>query len=228
MSKVSYQAIFGAIILILGVLLLLRTTGIYDTGQLLRFIPSLFILLGLYSLWRGGFSNLAGPIILITIFTTIQLLVLDLISWETVSRWWPVLVILIGIGILADRKGRSFPSRKGNETVDLFAVLGGVNAASNSVNFRGGDITAIFGGVDLDLRDSRIKDPPAKIHIITMFGGVDIKVPEEWRIKMEVLPVLGGADDERPRSYARKETDEENPDLIVTGFVAFGGFSIKD
>lgn len=45
---------------------------------------------------------------------------------------------------------------------------------------------------------------------------------------MDVLPILGGADDERPRSYARKEAGEGKPDLIITGFVALGGFSIKD
>ncbi|MDY9925629.1 LiaF transmembrane domain-containing protein [Methanosarcina sp.] len=228
MAKISYQTIFGAIILIFGILLLFRTTGIYDTGQLLRYIPSLFVLLGIYALWKSGFSNIAGPIILITIFTTLQLLILDLISWETISRWWPALVILMGIGILVNRKGRPFPSRRGTETVDLLAILSGVDADSSSEYFRGGDITAIFGGVDLDLRGSKIKEPPARINVISMFGGIDVRVPEEWQIEMDVLPILGSAEDERPRNSVRKENSTGKPDLIVTGFAAFGGFSIKD
>ncbi|MFY9200893.1 MAG: DUF5668 domain-containing protein, partial [Methanosarcina flavescens] len=156
MAKISYQTIFGAIVLIIGVLLLFRTTGIYDTVQLLKYIPSLFILLGLYALWKSKLSSLSGPIILIVVFTTLQLLVLNLISWNIIASWWPLSIIFMGIGILADRRGRSFVSRKSTETIDLFVVFGGVESTNVSKNFQGGDITAIFGGVDLDLRDSII------------------------------------------------------------------------
>ncbi|AYK15990.1 MAG: LiaF transmembrane domain-containing protein [Methanosarcina flavescens] len=228
MAKISYQTIFGAIVLIIGVLLLFRTTGIYDTVQLLKYIPSLFILLGLYALWKSKLSSLSGPIILIVVFTTLQLLVLNLISWNIIASWWPLSIIFMGIGILADRRGRSFVSRKSTETIDLFVVFGGVESTNVSKNFQGGDITAIFGGVDLDLRDSIIESPPARMNVISMFGGVDIKIPEKWLVEMDLLPILGGAEDERPRSSARRESNTEKPDLIVTGFVAFGGFSIKD
>lgn len=228
MSKVSYQTIFGAIILILGILLLLSTTGISDTSQLLKYTPSLFISLGLYALWRSKFSSLSGPIILTVIFTTLQLLILDLISWDTIANWWPLLIIFMGFGILTDRRSRSSISRNDSGNIDLFAIFSGLNRASNSKNFRGGDITAIFGGVDLDLRDSNIENPPAKINIVSIFGGIDIKVPEKWQIEMEVMPIMGGTEDERPRSSVRRESNAEKPDLVATGFVAFGGFSIKD
>ncbi|MDD2339596.1 MAG: hypothetical protein PHG79_04880, partial [Methanosarcina sp.] len=170
MSKVSYQTIFGAIILILGILLLLSTTGISDTSQLLKYTPSLFISLGLYALWRSKFSSLSGPIILTVIFTTLQLLILDLISWDTIANWWPLLIIFMGFGILTDRRSRSSISRNDSGNIDLFAIFSGLNRASNSKNFRGGDITAVFGGVDLDLRDSNIEETPAKINIVSIFG----------------------------------------------------------
>ncbi|WP_052712786.1 MULTISPECIES: LiaF domain-containing protein [Methanosarcina] len=228
MTKISYQTMFGTIVLILGVLLLLRTTGIYDTIQLLEYIPSLFILLGFYALWKSKFSSLSGPIFLIVVFTTLQLFILDIISWEALTDWWPLLIIVMGIGILTERKGRLSVFRKSNETIDLFAVFGGVSSASNSKGFRGGDITTIFGGVDLDLRDSSIEKPPAKINVVALFGGVDLKVPEKWQIETEAIPILGGIEDERPRSSIRRESDSEKPDIIITGFIAFGGLSIKD
>lgn len=228
MTKLSYQTMFGTIVLILGVLLLLRTTGIYDTIQLLEYIPSLFILLGLYALWKSKFSSLSGPIILIVVFTTLQLLTLDLISWKAITNWWPLLIIIMGIGILTERKGRLSVFRKSTETVDLFAVFGGVSSASNSKDFRGGGITAIFGGVNLDLRDSSIEKPPAKINVVALFGGVDLKVPEKWQIETEAMPILGGIEDERPRSSIRSESNSEKPDLTITGVIAFGGLSIKD
>lgn len=155
----------------------------------MEYIPSLFILLGLYALWKSKFSSLSGPIILIVVFTTLQLLTLDLISWEAITSWWPLLLIVRGIGILTERKGRLSVFRKSTETVDLFAVFGGVSSASNSKDFRGGDITAIFGGVGLDLRDSSIEKPPAKINVVAIFGGVDLKVPEKWQIETEAMPM---------------------------------------
>lgn len=192
------------------------------------YIPSLFVLLGLYALWKSGFSNVAGPIIMITIFATLQLLILGIVSWESISRWWPLLIIIMGIGILVNRKNRPLVSQRNTEMVDLFSVFGGIESSSNSAHFMGGDITAIFGGVDLDLRDSIVKERPAKINVIAIFGGADIKIPEEWKIHMDVLPILGSAEDERPRSSARNEIETEKPDLIITGFAAFGGVSIKD
>jgi predicted membrane protein len=227
-AKPSYQALFGAILLILGILLLLRTTGIYDTEQLLKYIPSLFILLGLYALLKSGFSNISGPIILITIFSVIQLLILDIITWETISNWWPVLIIIMGIGILANRTQNRSISRNDTEKVDLFSFFSDDKRASNSGNFRGGDITSIFGEVSLDLRNSKVEEKPARINAISIFAEVNIRAPENWKIQMEVLPILGEAEDERPRSAARTGVDTEKPDLIVTGFAAFGEVSIQD
>jgi hypothetical protein len=41
---------------------------------------------------------------------------------------------------------------------------------------------------------------------------------------MDVLPVLGGASDDR----ARTERRNEDLDLVVSGFAAFGGVSVTD
>jgi predicted membrane protein len=171
-AKPSYQALFGAILLILGILLLLRTTGIYDTEQLLKYIPFLFILLGLYALLKSGFSNISGPIILITIFGVLQLLILDIITWETISSWWPVLIIIIGIGILANRTQTRLISRNDTEKVDLFSFFSDDKRSANSGNFRGGDITSIFGELRLDLRNSKVEEKPARINAISMFAEV--------------------------------------------------------
>ncbi len=78
------------------------------------------------------------------------------------------------------------------------------------------------------MRDSNIETPPAEINVFVTFGGIDVKIPEEWSVKMDVLPLFGGASDERMRSKEREEQKTEKPDLIVTGFSAFGGVSLKD
>ena len=73
---VSTQVMTGAVIEILGILLLLSTTGVYDVGSVWRYVPSLFILLGVWALSRSDFRNVRGPVILILIADTVQLLTL--------------------------------------------------------------------------------------------------------------------------------------------------------
>lgn len=69
--------------------------------------------------------------------------------------------------------------------------------------------------------------PPTHLHVIVLFGGVDVLVPESWQVRMDLLPVLGDAEDERGRSPGGMAAGGVVPDLVVKGFVAFGGFSIK-
>ena len=57
-------------------------------------------------------------------------------------------------------------------------------------------------------------------------GGVDLKVPADWDIDIKMIPILGGVDDERRRSS--DENQKDKPDLVLNGFVALGGLSIKD
>jgi predicted membrane protein len=99
-----------------------------------------------------------------------------------------------------------------------------VEKRNTSRQFTGADLTAIFGGTELDLRDATVAERPARINAVAMFGGVDIIVPRDWNVQLDVLPVLGGATDDRPR----RETQHDDIDLVVTGFAAFGGVSVTD
>lgn len=226
MAKLSNQAILGIIILIVGILLLLENTGIYDTGQFLLYIPSLFILLGVYAIFKSGFRNMGGPLILIVIFTLIQLSVLDLISPSALGNWWPLILVVIGIGIIVNHYRKPSAEFESRDEIDLMAILGGVDNTIRSAQFRGGDITAIMGGVELDLRESKIKDQPALINATVLLGGADIKVPSDWDVEIKAIPILGGVSDDRKRLSSSKE--KVKPDLIVRGFVALGGIGIKE
>ncbi|MFW6110938.1 MAG: hypothetical protein ACOC6H_02765 [Thermoproteota archaeon] len=94
--------------------------------------------------------------------------------------------------------------------MDLTVIFEGVETAVSSKSFSGGTITAIFGRVDLDLRNAGISEFPAEINGVVMFGGADIKVPKEWDVKLDALSLLGGAGDERGRSKTRIENKKDN------------------
>lgn len=221
------QALTGAVIVVVGVLLLVGTTGLYDVGALWRYVPSLFVLLGLWALYRSGFRNVTGPVVLILVAGTVQLLALDVITGDVVATWWPLLVVAFGLSMLFGRwRQRRRAPAVATEDFDLVGIFGGTERRVSSSSFRGGSATAIFGGVDVDLRDAALSDPPAVITATALFGGVEIRAPEAWVVEVDAIPIFGGVEDERPRR-PRDAGSGDRPDLVVTGFVAFGAITVS-
>ena len=59
--------------------------------------------------------------------------------------------------------------------------------------FRGAELNAIFGGIDYDLRGAVI-EPDCAIKATAIFGGIDIIVPENVKVRARMLE-LGIADE---------------------------------
>jgi len=217
------QVILGAILIVVGIALLAETTDIYDASILLQYVPSLFVLLGVYALVKSGFRNLFGPIAVIVGAAALQLVALDYVEAEQVTQFWPLLVVAFGISIIVGHY-RSRSRTVTDAYLSSIGVFGGSEQRSTAAAFEGAELTALFGGVGLDLREANIEDRPATINATAMFGGCEITVPRGWNVRMDVLPIFGGAEDERKRH----ERDHDEIDLVVTGFAAFGGVSVTD
>jgi len=217
------QFLLGALVVLVGIVLLLETTGLAPTRSLLQFVPALFVLVGVWALVTSGFRNVVGPLVLIGVASGWQLVALGYATVEGMIDLWPLLLIAFGLSIVLGQY-RSAALDVDDSFTSAFAAFGGVDKRNTSQHFAGADLTAAFGGTELDLRDAAIDERPARVNAVALFGGVDVIVPREWNVRMDVLPVLGAATDERPRS-----TDAtEGVDLVVTGFVAFGGVSVSD
>jgi predicted membrane protein len=222
----STQALTGLVVVVVGVLLLLGTTGVYDVGRLWRYAPSLFVVLGLWAIYRSGFRNLAGPVVLVVAAGTVQLFALGVLTRADVAAWWPLLVVLFGLSLLAGhwRQRRRVPGVAAAD-VDLLGVFGGTQRRVTASAFRGGSATALFGGVEVDLRAAGVADPPAVVTATALFGGVEITVPDDWVVELDALPVFGAVEDDRPRPPPDADRDA-GPDLVVTGVAAFGAISV--
>ena len=184
---------FGIIVVVVGVLLLLMALDLIPLdgiGELLLYIPSLFILWGLYLLVTQKFKRAAGPIVMIAIATVVQLMLLDVLRWAYV---WPIAIILIGVAIIAGGAGYHGRRRRRRERrrnrkhrhaqaesrtsaegdLDISVTMSEANERNRSREFKGGDITCVMGTVKLDLTEAEIAEPPARIHVDIVMGGLD-------------------------------------------------------
>jgi hypothetical protein len=110
------------------------------------------------------------------------------------------------------------------EHASLFALLGSSKRRWGRFPFRSAETTAMLGGCELDLRDALLGSTgTAVVEVFVFMGGVEILVPPNWSVSLEVAPVLGGAEDSTrtvPSLPAQK--------LIVRGTVVMGGVEISN
>jgi predicted membrane protein len=108
-----------------------------------------------------------------------------------------------------------------DEFIDSTTVFGGVKKNILSKNFRGGDVVSVFGGTELDLTNADFKDG-VELEVTSIFGGTKLIVPANWEIKSNIVTVLGGVEDKRPRMAGSSPAKV----LRLTGTTFIGGVEI--
>jgi predicted membrane protein len=223
------RLILGAFIIVIGSLALMDNLRIFYTRDILQFWPTIFIVVGALKLSQA--NSRSGYLIgggLVTAGTLITLNRLGIISFH-MRDWWPLL--LIGAGLLVIFKDKSSkivdmmkPSTSpitSESTIDIVALMSGNQGNVSSSDFRGGSITAIMGGVELDLRNATIQTE-AVVNVTAFWGGIVLKIPSDWTVVNNGMAFLGGIEDSSvPGMNAGKR-------LIITGMSIMGGVEIKN
>lgn len=109
------------------------------------------------------------------------------------------------------------------EYIRTFAMLSGSELRPMSRPFRGADLSAVFGGVKLDLTSARMEGDSARIEVLALCGGIEIHVPPDWTVTSRVATLLGGFTDKR-----RPTTTLATKTLIIDGFAVMGGIEVKN
>lgn len=229
--------VIGAFIIIVGILALLDNLNIFDTGRILQFWPTAFIVLGGVKLLRAHSPRgllAGGTLIGIGVVWTLQNA--GYLHFH-LREWWPVFLILAGLMVLSKGRSRSRRCRVeyagehhhgiedcgviDKDFLETSAIMSGQRLKSDAKAFRGGDVTAIMGGLQLDLRQALIESE-ATLRVTAFWGGVEIAIPPDWVVVSEAVPFLGGIDDKSvaPQHAAKR--------LIITGHVIMGGVEIKN
>jgi ABC-type multidrug transport system fused ATPase/permease subunit len=237
----SRVAVSGILIAI-GVLLFLSNLGIIPIRNMWDFWPAIPIAIGLGSLVNA--RNTAGRLwgfLLMGFGAVFLLLNLGMIRLHTHDGSLFVSVVLIAVGFAAlsgvsgqpHRRwfgGHHFPRPRVRpdyeSAVNDYVVFGALRRKLESNDFRGGDLIAIFGNIDIDLRRALITPAvrSAQINAMTVFGATKIRVPQSWRVAVSGVGILGNFEDKT----IPPNTGPDAPTLIVTGYSIFGSVEIED
>ena len=213
---------FGIIAIIAGVLFTLDNLDVLDARMFFRLWPTLFILAGLNLLFNSQRRRFTGSVFLI-LGLLLLLDNLDYIDFDA-SDLLPLLLVLLGVRVTQRHRSRDEPvPSDADSTITAAGVLSGVERTCSSQDFKGGQLTAFMGGCEIDLREASIASGPAVIDIFVMWGGVELKVPEDWRVTTETQPILGGVVD---RTRAPKGGSEKS--LILKGSAIMGGVEVRN
>jgi predicted membrane protein len=107
--------------------------------------------------------------------------------------------------------------------LDSTAIFGGSHKKVVTKTFRGGDITSIMGGTEIDLTQADINGTVI-LDVTQVMGGTKIIVPAHWEVRSEVTAVFAGFEDKRQQPAVI------NPDkiLIIQGTSIFGGIELRN
>ena len=230
-SQVSSQVVLGLLVILAGVLFLLDNLHILDLHRAFSFWPMVFIVVGTVKLCdtqtRGG-QILGG--VLIAVGGLMILDRLDIIDFN-VRTLWPLAFIGFGVytlykattgrRLLQEGRARDEKDVGGDGVLNVIAILGGIERRVFTPDFRGGEITAVMGGCDLDLRNSSIQGE-AVVTVFAFWGGVSMKVPTDWTVILNGTPIMGGFEEKTA------PPPDNSKRLIVRGYAIMGGVEVRN
>ncbi|MCW3073122.1 MAG: hypothetical protein JWP69_191 [Flaviaesturariibacter sp.] len=239
----------GIFLLLIGALLFLKTSHLVIFPSWFFSNATFFIALGLFiglrKEFRPGFWLI---FLLIGGFSLADKIDPDL---RMDKYMWPLIIMGIGLAFIfrpkkahwGHWKGRhhrnwneahstsasyesfegDMPSADRRDFIEATAVFGGVKKSILSKNFKGGEITSVMGGSEIDLTQADFTGT-ITIEITTAFGGSKLIVPPTWDVHNEISAVFGGVDDKRQIMGVAMDP---NKVLILEGTCIFGGLEIR-
>lgn len=214
---------FGLIVIAVGIVFLLPAIGFdVSAGQIFAtYWPVVLLLLGVGNLFSSNGLRFSGVILILLggvfLVQTTGFFDFEIRLWSLVL---PLLLIVFGVRLLFSFDGAKTPSTK--HFVRQSVLFSGADVRNNSQEFKGADLFAMFGGLDLDLREAAVaEDKPAMVDAFVMFGGIEVFVPEGWNVVVKGLPIFGGWDNKA------KGDPTDEPDLIINATCMFAGMDIK-
>lgn len=231
-SSLDKRVLLGGILIFLGGIFLLDTMDVLHfrfayvvfSWPFIMLVIGLFVLINTEKKFLGGVLSGIGALFLIPrIFPEI-----DYDSGIII----PIFLIILGAYIILKRRKadpasvfNSDSSRVNKDKIDDVSIFGGGTKIISSSNFQGGNVTAIFGGSEINLMNCQLADGDNVLDVLCVFGGTTVIVPKEWNVVINVTSILGGFSNKAIRNPSI--VIDQSKTLHIKGLAMFGGGEVK-
>lgn len=213
------RAYFGLIIVTVGTLLLLDNLDVLDAGQVVGDWWPVAIVVGGLLAFIANPRHWLMPVILVVGGAAVLLNTTGVV--DIVNVLLPALVIVVGLLVIFGR-GAGTRTTSSEHRINTINIFSGTSLNSDSQQFEGGQVTAVFGGAEIDLSSASLA-PGASLDVFAAFGGVEIRVPREWRVDISGFPLFGGFEN----ATSKDGLGADAPHLGIDATVLFGGLEVK-
>ncbi len=224
------KVMWGLILIIFGLIIALNSLGFANIDIFFSGWWTLFIIVpSLINLLSG--ENVKDSCLWLIIGVVLLLAAQDFISFRLVLKLIvPFIIVFIGVSIVLDGMfDDKVKKHVDNAKVqDLESIVGMFADEKRIIDyeFKGAVIDTAFGHVLLDIRDAKIKDE-ATIKVSSIFGGVDLRVPDDVEVKVKANRVFGGVENLVKSGNRKGNKSEKVKTIYVEAFAMFGGINIR-
>lgn len=222
------NVLWGLVLIVLGLIIGGNALGVTDINI---FFDGWWTLIIIIPCFIGLFKenektgNLIGLLIGIALLLACQ----DILDFNLVWKLlFPAILVAIGLSIIfkdtiggkVNKEIKKLNEKKTGEN-EYCATFSGQDIKFDGEKFKGVDLTAVFGGVECDLRNAIIEED-AVINTSSIFGGIEIYVPENVKVKVKSSSIFGGVSDNKKHS-----ANAEAHTIYINATCLFGGVEIK-
>ena len=231
-NYVDRRITLGIILIFIGGLFLLNSLDILDfrVSRIIFSFPFILLIIGILIMVNSGKRVLGGILAGVGFIWLLPRIFPDIDLGPNV--FIPVLLILLGIYMIIKHSQKKTEREQlisdefvRKDFIDDVSIFGGGHKVIRSDNFKGGSITAIFGGSEIDLTNCKLAEGTSVLDVVAIFGGTTLIVPQNWNVQLNVTPLFGGFSN-KSLKIPNIEVDKTRT-LIIKGVAIFGGGEVK-
>lgn len=222
------NVLWGIVLIVIGLIIGGNALGITNINV---FFDGWWTLLIIIPCFIGLFkeNEKTGNIIGLLIGVGLLLGCQNVIDFDLIWKLaFPTILVVIGLSIIfKDVLGGKVSAEikklneKRNGENSYCATFSGQNVKFDGEKFNGADLTAVFGGVECDLRNAIIESDVV-INASSVFGGIDIFVPSNVKVITKSTSIFGEVENK-----ANTKVEQNSYTIYVNGSAIFGGVEIK-
>lgn len=226
--KKSKNIIWGIVLILVGIVLGGNALGILDVNIFFDGWWTLFIIIPTF-IGIINDDDKTGNVIGFLIGIALLLSCRGIFDFEIVGKLiFPGIIVIIGLSmIFKDTFNKEINenikklNKKVSSNEGYASTFSGQNLNFDSEEFKGTNLNAIFGGIKLDLRKAIINDDVV-INASSIFGGIDIYVPDGYKVKIKSNSIFGGVSNDK-----KYNVNENSHTIYINATCMFGGVEIK-